>query len=88
MHIALRVQYLLFLSNFHETWIFSTDFRKIFKYQASLKSVQWEPICYMRTDGQPDVTELRVAFRNSAKAPKTCKDKLTFVEERKCDSKF
>ena len=40
----------------------------------------------MQTDGQADVTELRVAFRKSAKAPKNCIDKLTFVEERKFDS--
>jgi hypothetical protein len=30
------------------------DFRKVVKYQISLKSIQWEPICSMRTDGQTD----------------------------------
>ena len=43
---------LLFLSDFNETGIFSTDFRKILKCKISLKSVQWELSCYMRTDGQ------------------------------------
>jgi hypothetical protein len=30
------------------------DFRKILKNQFSLKSVQWEPSCSMRTDEQID----------------------------------
>jgi hypothetical protein len=57
-----------------ELGIFLTDFGKILKYQISLKSVQWEPSCSMRTDGQTDrqtdVTKLTVAFRNFANASK------------------
>ena len=34
MFIGIQVKYPLFLSDFVETWIFSTHFRKIFTYQV------------------------------------------------------
>jgi hypothetical protein len=36
----------------------------------SWKSVQWKPSCSVQSDGQTDVTNLIVAFRNFAMAPK------------------
>jgi hypothetical protein len=55
MNIDHHVKYPLFLSDFDETLIFSTDFReKTLKYQISLISVQCEPSCSMRTDGRRD----------------------------------
>jgi hypothetical protein len=44
--------------------------KKIIKHQISLKFVQWEPNCFMQTNGQAAVTKLIVAFRKTANAPK------------------
>jgi hypothetical protein len=67
--IVLHVTNPLFLPDFNETWIFSTDFLKIIKYKISWKSVQWEPSCFIRTDRR-DMTKLIIAFHNFAKEPK------------------
>jgi hypothetical protein len=52
MYVGLHVKYPLFLSDFYETWIISTDFRKILKYKILLQSVQWGPSCSMWTEGR------------------------------------
>jgi hypothetical protein len=70
-YIALHIEYPLFLTDLNKTWIFSTNFRKIFKYQISWKSVHWELSCSMWTDGRTHTTRPIVAFRNFANAPKT-----------------
>jgi hypothetical protein len=44
---------------------------KILKYEISWKFVQWEPSCFIGTDGQRDMTKLIVAFRNFTKSPKS-----------------
>jgi len=72
MHIGLHVKYTLFSPDFNEIGITSTDFLKTFKYNISLKSVQWEPSYCMRKDGQTDMTTLIVVFRNFANASKNC----------------
>ena len=55
VYIGRHVKCPLFLSDFNETWIFSTDFRKILSFQFYWKSMKWEQRCSMRTDGQTDV---------------------------------
>ena len=50
LYTGLHVKCPLFLSDFNQIRIFSTDFRRVLKYQTSWKSVHWEPSCCMRTD--------------------------------------
>jgi len=73
MYTGLYVKYTFFLSDFNKTWIFSAEFRKRLKSGISWQSVQWEPSCSKRTEGQTDMTKLMVAFRNYAKSAKESK---------------
>ena len=85
VHIGLHVKCPLLLSDFNETWIFSRDFRRLFKHKIPWKSVQWEPNCSLRTegrtDGQTDMTTLTVAFRNFTNALKNLNDHQWLVIE-------
>jgi hypothetical protein len=82
IYVSLHVKYALFLSNFDETCIFLTDFRKIVKYQTSWKSVQWEPSWSMRIDGEMDAGKFMVPFFYSfANAPKNWLILRSFQEQ-------
>jgi hypothetical protein len=87
MYLRPHVKYRLFLSDFNESLIFSTDFRKILKYEVSWRSVQWQPSCSMVTNGQTDRQtwqKLIVAFRYFANALKIGKSKAFFPEAYIC----
>jgi len=53
MYVGLHVKY-RYSCQISENWIVWADFRKIFKYEISWKSLQWEPSCSMSTDGRTD----------------------------------
>jgi len=66
---CLQEKYTLFLSDFDETWIFSTDFRKNAKIPNLIK------VCpvgaeLFHADRRTDMTKLIVVFRSSANASK------------------
>jgi hypothetical protein len=68
MYIDLHLKYPLFFSNFNETWIFLTDFKKILIYQILWKYVPWEVSCAMQMDRH--ITKLIVTFHIFSNAPK------------------
>jgi hypothetical protein len=88
MCTGLLVKYPILLFNFNKTWIFSTGFRKILKFQILWKSGQ--------AGGETDMTKLIIAFRNFADAPNENPSFLlnfgwslfTVVSDRPVGSKF
>jgi hypothetical protein len=73
MYVGLEVKCPLLLSYFNATWIFSTDLKKILKYQIPAAAELFH------ADGrrQTDMTKLIVAVRNFANVPN--KGKFTFT---------
>ena len=63
---------LFFASSWSHLYLIIKDARsfehKVSKYQISLKSVQCEPSCHIRTDRSTDTTKLIVVLRNFANA--------------------
>jgi hypothetical protein len=72
MYIGLYVKCLLLLLHFNETWIFSTDFRKILICQISWKSSSGSLVALWdrQTEEKTNMTKLIVAFRNFANTRK------------------
>jgi len=69
MYIGLHVKYSLFVSEFNETQIFSTDFRK--KYQI-LNFMKIRPVGaeLFHVNRRTDMTKLKVALSHFSNAPK------------------
>jgi hypothetical protein len=63
MYIGLHVKYPLFLSNFNETWIFSTDFLKLLKCCVEFHENPPTGSSVVPC-GQTDITNLIIAFGN------------------------
>ena len=79
VYVGCHASYSLFLSVFNETWILSTDFRKILKYKISWKYVQWELSCSMRTDRRADRhgeanSSFLAVLRTRLKSEQCCSD--------------
>ena len=88
IYIGPDMKYLLFLSDLSGTWIFSTEFRKILKYQISWKSIQLELSSMLTdsyTDGRADMAKLIVVFPSFSNAPK--KDKLFPLLKAACNNR-
>jgi hypothetical protein len=52
MYIGLHVQYLLFMSDFNETWCFSTDFQKKNTQMSNFMNIRLVGAELFRADGQ------------------------------------
>ena len=71
MYIGLYAEYApVFCPDRNETRIFSTDFRKIHKYQISPRKICPVGAKLFHADGRTDKTKLVVVFRNLVNALK------------------
>ena len=74
MYVSIHVKYLLFLLDFNETSIFLKE--RFSKHTPISNIMKIRPMgaelfhADRRTDGQTDMTQLIVTFRNFANAPK------------------
>jgi hypothetical protein len=71
----------LFFSDFNVTSTFLPGFRKILKYQSSWKS-SWSRV--VARDGQTEMTQLTVAFRNIVNVPNNVAAESCRATENTC----
>ena len=67
---GLHVKFLLFLLDFNQSWIFSTNVWKILKYQHLIKSISSSSVVPRQVGRHTDMTNLTVTFCNIVSAPK------------------
>jgi len=72
----------LLLLEFNETWIFSTDYRKILKCRSS-RQIRTVEVELFHEDGRTDMKKLAVTFRIFANAP-NINTKHKILYEPKC----
>ena len=75
MYAGLHVQHPSVLSDFNETWIFWTGFRKNFQISFFVK-IRPGGAELFHADGRTDITKPIVAFRNFANASKNTDSRL------------
>jgi hypothetical protein len=59
-YLSLHVECPIFLLDFNQIFIFSTDFHRSFQYQVSRKFVEWEPRWYMMTEYDTKVQTTKI----------------------------
>jgi hypothetical protein len=82
MYKGLHVKYPFFLSDLHETLIFSIDFREILKYEVSHMQIRPEGAELFHGNGWRDTTKLAAAFRNFPNGPKNGKKNTRTISFR------
>jgi hypothetical protein len=80
MYIDLQIKYPLFLSDLNNTWIFSTDYWKMLKWQISWKSAQWKPTCAIWTDRHNEANCRFPPFANATKNTHTLSGTLILFQ--------
>ena len=70
--IGLYVNYSLLLSDFNQTWNFSTDFRKTLECQIFWKCIVWGTSCSIRTSGRTDRQKTERHDESNSRLSHTC----------------
>ena len=84
-YTLLHVKYPFFLSDFNDTWIFSTSFGRMLTYKITWISIQGEPSCSTRTDGHDQAYSRFSQFCERVYKPKFIDDFLVNHSQIYCN---